>query len=260
MDIKINEKTDNKITFIVEGVNPAFVNAIRRLSAKSIPVLAIEEVDFYENSSPLFDEIVAQRLGQIPLDFTEGDFLTKEECECDTEEDRCPNCEVAFVLEKDEPGVVYSGDIEFPNSDVEVLYDEIPITYLGEKQEIKLEGHAVMNTGGENSKHQAAVSSYQYYPDVSVDNKSIDSAEKIVDICPRDVFTVESGKLVVKDVESCSLCNECVEESDAIEVEGRDDAFIFKLETVCGLDPEQILYKTLAVLQEDVGAVIDKLK
>lgn len=257
MEFKLKDKGTNQLKFVIKDVNPAFVNALRRVSNNRIPVLAIEEVDFYDNSSPLFDEIVAQRLGQVPLDFDSSDYNFKEECDCD---EGCPSCQAVFELSKEGEGTVYSGDIKFNSDNVDVLYEDIPITYLAEDQVIEVEGHAVLDTGEENSKHQASIPSYQYYPKIDIDNGNVDDADAIVELCPRDVFAVESGDLVVDDLEECSLCNECVEESDGIEVEARDDAFIFKIESVSGLNCKEILNKTIEMLEESADQVIDKLE
>jgi DNA-directed RNA polymerase alpha subunit len=63
--IKILSKTPEKIEFISDmGISLA--NALRR-SLYEVPVLAIDEVDIYRNDSALYDEVVAHRLGLVPL-------------------------------------------------------------------------------------------------------------------------------------------------------------------------------------------------
>ena len=59
------EKMPEKITFI-DDMNISLANAIRR-SVNEILILAIDEVDIYKNDSALYDEIIAHRLGLIPL-------------------------------------------------------------------------------------------------------------------------------------------------------------------------------------------------
>ena len=69
MKAKVLEKSNRKIKLDIKGLNPALVNMIRKISMTEVPVLAIKEAYFMENNSALFDELVAHRLGLIPLKF-----------------------------------------------------------------------------------------------------------------------------------------------------------------------------------------------
>ena len=79
MDLKILELEERYIKFEIKGITPAIANALRRTLINDIPKLAIHKVIFhhgqirdmegrvYDSSTPLFDEIIAHRLGLIPL-------------------------------------------------------------------------------------------------------------------------------------------------------------------------------------------------
>ena len=67
MKIEIRELTDTYCKLVVEGVNPYFVNALRRTLLAEVPKLAIDKVTFYDNTSALFDEILAHRLAMLPI-------------------------------------------------------------------------------------------------------------------------------------------------------------------------------------------------
>ncbi|MEM4397652.1 MAG: DNA-directed RNA polymerase subunit D, partial [Candidatus Woesearchaeota archaeon] len=67
MKIEILNEKDNKMSFLLKDSNPAYANALRRIMINEVPVMAIEEVEFKKNSSALYDEIIAHRLGLIPL-------------------------------------------------------------------------------------------------------------------------------------------------------------------------------------------------
>ncbi len=260
MELEKIDEEDGKLRFVVKDSSPAMMNAIRRISMNQIPVLAIEDVGIIENSSALFDEIVAQRLGQIPLVFDPKKFDAREECDC---EEGCVNCEAKFTLQKEGPGKVYSGDIVSESDDVEILYDGIPITELDENQEIELEATAIVSIGEDHSKHQAAISSYQYYPIIDVDQEELtdDEKEECVEVCPRNVFEVDDGKLKIVDEKRCTLCKECVQETDfdGITVTSDEEKFIFKIESVSSLNPEDILEKTAEILDGKAEKVIGKL-
>ncbi|MFZ0441636.1 MAG: DNA-directed RNA polymerase subunit D, partial [Methanobacterium sp.] len=62
MEIDIKKKDENFLLFTIEGVNDAFVNAIRRISTVEVPTMAIETVEILKNDAKIFDEALAHRL------------------------------------------------------------------------------------------------------------------------------------------------------------------------------------------------------
>ena len=62
MDVKILKRADRRIKFIVEGVDIGLANALRRIAKNEIPILAIEEVNFEQNSSGLYDEMLVEKI------------------------------------------------------------------------------------------------------------------------------------------------------------------------------------------------------
>ena len=67
MNMKLLNKEENKITFLIKDINASLANAVRRSIMEEVPVMAIEEVTFVKNTSALYDEIIAHRLGLTPL-------------------------------------------------------------------------------------------------------------------------------------------------------------------------------------------------
>lgn len=58
-------------------------NALRRIMIAEVPTLTIDLVEIKENTSALFDEFIAHRLGLIPLQSdTVDNFVSSEECAC----------------------------------------------------------------------------------------------------------------------------------------------------------------------------------
>lgn len=53
--------------FDLIGVDPSIANAFRRIMISEIPTLAIEYVYIENNTSIIQDEVLAHRLGLIPL-------------------------------------------------------------------------------------------------------------------------------------------------------------------------------------------------
>jgi DNA-directed RNA polymerases I and III subunit RPAC1 len=64
--IKIENQKENEIEFDMIAT-PALANAFRRIMISEVPSMAIEKVHIFNNTSIIQDEILAHRLGLIPL-------------------------------------------------------------------------------------------------------------------------------------------------------------------------------------------------
>src|SRR3972149_1595116 len=106
MKVEILKQSENEVMFIVEGIGPALANAIRRAAMFEVPTLAIEDVYFNQNSSVLYDEIVAHRLGLIPLKTDLKSYNLPAECTCKGK--LCAKCSVKGVLKAKGPVTVYA--------------------------------------------------------------------------------------------------------------------------------------------------------
>ncbi len=146
MKTEIIESKGNKLSIKVSGATLPFMNTIRRVCIGRVPIMAIDMITMYENTSSMFDEYVAHRIGLIPLITPKG---AKE------------GMEVSFSLDESGPKVVYSGDLKTQDKDVKVAKDRIPIISLYEGQNLRLEGKAVVGTGMKHAKFQSGVSAYE---------------------------------------------------------------------------------------------------
>jgi DNA-directed RNA polymerase subunit D len=236
---------DEKVSFLVEGIDPAFAGELRRIMMTEIPTLAIEWVDFVKNDSVLWDEIIASRLGLIPLVFDPKFYNLKEECKCGGK--GCTHCQVTLTLKKVGPCIVYSGDLVSSDKNVRPLYDKIPIVELMEGQELEFEAIAQLGIGKEHAKWQASIVGYRNVPRISIDKSgNVSVYEKR---CPRNVFVYKDKKLKVNKLLECNLCMQCVDLSKgAIRVEPDETKFVFKVETVCGLKPKEIVLRSIDIL------------
>lgn len=99
LGLSIEELDDSHIKFRLSGVSLAYANALRRVIIAEVPTIAIDLVTVRENTTPLHDEFIAQRLGLVPLQSsTVESFALKEDCACVEGADVCPNCTVKFIL------------------------------------------------------------------------------------------------------------------------------------------------------------------
>ena len=65
--IDFHESTPLDSSFSLIGINAAIANAFRRILIAEVPTIAIETVYITNNTSVIQDEVLAQRLGLIPL-------------------------------------------------------------------------------------------------------------------------------------------------------------------------------------------------
>jgi DNA-directed RNA polymerase subunit D len=281
MDVKILEETDTRIRLMVEKSSPSFVNSLRRVLISEVPKLAIDDVEFhlgsirdedgkeYESISPLFDEVVAHRLGMLPIPTDLTLFKFKKDCECKGE--GCPNCTVMYTLNKKGPCTVYSGDLE-PLGDRKyaIKEDLIPIVKLSKRQALLIYATAVLGRGKQHAKWQTVTNcGYRYYPTVELDGDECNNCGLCVNDCPKQIFVNDNGKVKLnKDkVEDCTLCNSCTDvctqnknsgkSKIPITIKGDDTKFIFSFETDGSLSAKTTLLEAIDILEKKFSTFRD---
>jgi len=94
-DIKLERVTSSEMDFTLLNAETSIANALRRVMIAEVPTMAIDLVNMEVNTSPLFDEFVAHRLGLIPLSSHEVDQFNNTR-DCDRCTDHCPYCSVSI--------------------------------------------------------------------------------------------------------------------------------------------------------------------
>jgi DNA-directed RNA polymerase subunit D len=241
LKVELLELSEDKIKFLLSGVSAAFANGIRRACMSEVPVLAIDEITLYDNTSVLFDEQLGLRIGLVPLQAEDLDTYSQpEDCQCAGE--GCPGCRIDFALSAEGPGTVYSRDIKFTDPTVKPAFDSIPLVILGEGEKLVMEGFATKRVGRDHSKWQAGtLCGYKNMPEIVI-GEACTGCEKCVEVCPRKILMMDDGKAKARNIEDCSLCKLCVEEceSDAIAVTPILDSFVVTIES-CGSMPSKEL-------------------
>ncbi len=261
MEVSVLSREDSKVRILLEKAKPSEANAIRRAILGEVPTLAVEDVIIYENSSPLFDEILAHRIGLMPIKVDAEDierFNFRDDCSCGGE--GCASCTLKLSLEAEGPGTVYSHDFKSEDPEIKPV-EGIPIVKLGKNQKVVLEAEVVLGRGKDHAKWQPAVVGYKYYPVITVKDNCT-SCEACVEACPRNILSFEEGKVVVNNIENCTLCKACVEvcEDRALVVEGDSTKFIFTIEGLGSLEPEEIFKKACDVIAEKADKLSELLQ
>ncbi|MFX1520327.1 MAG: DNA-directed RNA polymerase subunit D [Promethearchaeota archaeon] len=259
MNVQILEKTPNMLRFMLEDVDASFANALRRIMIAEVPTLAIEDVIIIENTSALYDEILAHRLGLIPLKTDLESFVLPQDCGCGGT--NCPRCSVTLTLVKeakeldtqDENVIVYSGDLVSQDPEVVPVSDLIPIVKLAMGQRIELEAIAQLGKGKTHAKWQpVSTCSYKYIPIIDLNTKECTVCGDCVESCPRNILKIEENRLIIQNMLDCILCKLCEDACDfnAIKVRWDNRIFAFALESTDALPPEKIVKKAVEILHE----------
>ena len=267
MKISILEKKEQYLKMIVEDINPALANALRRVMIAEVPCLAIEDVWIVENDSPLYDEIIAHRLGLIPLKTDLESYVLPSQCGCEGE--GCPQCQVAFTLNKEAiegPITVYSGDLQSEDPEVGPASPNIPIVELVKGQKLVLEAYAKLGIGDEHAKWQPVTTcAYKYLPIIRIDYERCEKCEACVSACPRQILSFKNDQVQIQNAMNCNFCMACeeaciAEPEKAIQVSWHSTKFIFTVESSGALPAETIVLKACEILKGKLKTFQELLK
>lgn len=255
MKLEILELGNRKAKFILSEVAPAFANALRRAMLADIPKMAIDYVDIYDNTSVMFDEMLAHRMGLIPIKTNLDMYKLREECDCKGE--GCALCQVTYTLSAEGPCMVHSRDLKSSDPETFPADDNVPIIELKEGQKLVLTAVARLGRGKEHAKFQPVCPpGYKYVPIIEISEKC-DSCKQCVETCPRGVFAIDKNKVVVYNPYECSMCELCLEACDinAIKVSADRSAFIYTIETDGSFSAQEIIARAAESLKAKASAL-----
>ena len=214
--------------------NESLANAIRR-SVSEVPTLAIDEVEIFKNDSALYDEVLALRLGLIPLKTEKG--MTKK-------------TKIELKLSKTGPCTVYSSDLE---GNAEVVHSKIPIVLLGEEHKLELVATATLGKGIEHAKFVPGLCYYRHLLEV----KSSPAIDKIVENSKGLMNPEKKGSKWI-----CDLNEAESNEIENIEKEAISQAneLLLVIESYGNMDAKDILVKAMESLSENLEEFEKNLK
>ncbi len=147
MKIELIQSNDKIFSFILKDANSSIANSLRRIAMNSVETFAIDSVTFYKNTSSMFDEYIAHRIGLIPIQTPKKGYNEADE--------------ILFTLEAFGPKTVYSSELNSTDKNIKVANPKIPIIKLANNQELRIDGKAVMNTGLKHAKFQPGIVTYE---------------------------------------------------------------------------------------------------
>lgn len=224
----------NEMLVLRLDANLPLANAIRR-SLSDVPTLAIDEVEIYKNDSALYDEVIANRLGLIPLK---------------TEKSMSSKTKIDLKLSKKGPGQVYAEDIEGP---VTVVCPKIPITLLGEGHKLELAATATLGIGRDHAKHIPGLCFYRHVLEV----KSTPQIDKLIEKSTGLIKPEKKGGKWLCDI------NEAIQK----EIEKHDKGAIsdsseilFVVESYGNMPAKDVLFEAIKALEHNLDEFEKDLK
>lgn len=253
-----------------------------------VPTLAIETATVSENSSVLFDEFLAHRVGLLPINSKNVDkFEYQKDCSCSYS---CPNCTVKYTLDvlATEPGItevthhdiqpadvsvstVDSSNYPFPvpswdrnHSEEENRRKGIILVKLRQNQHISMKLEAKKGTGKMHAKfNPTGTVSMRYEPVIEVDRDvefdvPVTERKEVVSSCPRRVFELDdAGHIEVVRSDECILCEECLNKANIdlkrtglISVNHRTDKVYFDVESSGARPPQDIVSASMKIFAD----------
>lgn len=258
MEVKLLSQDKAKVKVVVKGSTAAELNAYRRTIVNKVLAMAIDTVEIVQNSSALYDEMLAHRLGLVVLKTDAESYFARAECKCKGV--GCARCTLDLTLDVQGPGIVYAEQIKSKDPAVVPVYGKTPIAKLLEGQHIKLTAQAILAPGKEHIKFSPGLMYYQGFPQIKI-GAGVKNADAIAEICPTGVFESKDKKLKVKNTEACVLCMACVDASKGeVEVKGSDTDFIVTIEPWGQLSPIQMVEGLVDALHKDLDALGEEIK
>lgn len=277
------------------GIGPAIANAYRRIMIAEVPTMAIEHCFIYNNTSVIQDEMLAHRMGLIPLNIDPSKFEWKPTSLLP--EDTSKSFSVVFTLsakceklpdiDPERPGrreelykdyKVYSGHLKwaplyeqqgmFSNNDFpKPVNQKILIAKLSGNQEIDLKLHAVKGIGRDHAKFSpVATATYRLMPDIQLkDEIAGEAADRLKGSFSRGVIELEDernkAKVVNARIDSGSRnVFRYADLKDKVSYDLIKDHFIFKIESTGCIPAIDILLQSCIILESKCEHFLQELQ
>ena len=231
------EKTNEKVVW-ESNICFSLANALRR-SVIEIPTLSIEECDIYKNDSALYDEVLAHRLGLVPL--KNQKLKTGKNVEY----------KLKKKAGKEESLFVESGELGEG-----VVYPDMPLVLLENGQCIELVARAVQGMGKDHAKFTPGLMFYRQKPIIKIEKEG-ESRLELAEKYPK-VFEFKD-KLKVKDTSYTDLDEKDLESYEGIKVSyGKN--LVIVIESWGQMKPGEIFTEAATVLKNELDGVLKALK
>ncbi|KAJ7168367.1 DNA-directed RNA polymerase [Mycena crocata] len=286
LTVQVRRVSNRSIEFDLVGVDASIANAFRRIMIAEVPTICIENVYVYNNTTVVADEILAQRLGLIPLnvdpkhmDMKVDDESTdrntivfKLNLECTRKKDAPKDSTVPSELYNNHE--LLSGHLNWePAGEQEVVFASNPpaptnpnivLAKLRPGQHVDITLHAVKGFGKDHAKFSpVATASYRLLPNIVI-KKPIPPhlAEKfqkcfspgVIRIDPRTKAVSVDEENKRKDTVSREVLRH-PEFEDHVELSRVRDFFIFNIESESAYPPQRLFQEAITVMRGKIANI-----
>ncbi|KYR01464.1 RNA polymerase III subunit [Tieghemostelium lacteum] len=276
--INILSEKPYELVFEMIGVDAPIANALRRILIAEVPTMAIEKVYIINNTSLIQDEVLAHRLGLIPIKVDPRKFNFKLPNKEYTADDtlifslkvKCEKLADGTIVN----GTALSKHLQWmPTEDQQEMFgsdpmdhprpfdDDIPIMKLKPGQTIEVQCYCEKNIGREHIKWSpVCTASYRLLPSITVDPSVKGEKAKILQSkCPQKVFDIEdSGQIYAARPLDCTMCRECIRDPEfepKVKLERIRDHFIFSIESTGALTSRELFQEALKIFVEKCNII-----
>jgi len=264
MKVNILDLKRKKAEIQIDDTKAYFINSIRRVMISELPKLAISDVLIYDNTSALFDEIIAHRLSLIPIPTDLGLIGFRDECACKGK--GCPNCTVRYTLSKEGDGMIYSGDLQPAEKSWAITEDKIAIVKLYGDQRLILEVEAVLGKAKDHAKWQAVQApGFRMQPIIEFDKKKLNDVKEFVEKLPKDLVKINGNKLELKDIKKLAVLESYIDKDkiDFINIKKDPTKIIFSYETDGSFSAKDAIIESAKIIENkysELEKLLTKMK
>ncbi|PSN87887.1 DNA-directed RNA polymerase subunit D [Candidatus Marsarchaeota G2 archaeon OSP_D] len=268
LSVKVIEDKPGLLTVEFSNLRREVLNGIRRTILAEVPTLAIDEVLFTENSSPIYGEYIAHRLGMVPIK-TPDDPEILSQISIDIQGGNPPNMRVEYQLRAECPPqlgqpLTVSSDMLKPLGVEEArpVYDNIQLFKLGQNQVVELQATARYGLGKQHAKFSpVSPVVYIYKPVLIFDKTKDEPCDQHVSVCPTNCLEYKHGELVFTNPWDCILCRACEKacKSGATKIMWDESVARLTIEATGSLPPKVILKTAILILLKKFKLVSEKV-
>jgi len=287
--VQIQRLSQRTVEFDLIGVDASIANALRRVLLAEVSTIAIEDVYVWNNTSVIQDEVLAHRLGLIPLNIDprvikyRGDAPTDQDTVVFKLQISCERNKQASANAKDPEELyinsnVLSSELKWvaQGEQADAFKDkppapsnlEICLAKLRPGQELDIEMHAVKGIGSDHAKWSpVATASYRLMPHIKLTEPIPPHlCNKFASMfSPGVVEVVSNPETHQNEVKIVNPRNDTVsrevlrhpEFAHLVELTRIRDFFIYQVESEGPYKPEELLPEAVSVLRNKIKTVRD---
>ncbi|KAH8088985.1 insert subdomain of RNA polymerase alpha subunit [Cristinia sonorae] len=281
LQVKVQRLSTRSIEFDLVGVDASIANAFRRILIAEVPTIAIEHVYIWNNTSVIHDEVLAHRIGLVPLNVDPEfqEFRTSSGINATPNDRNTVVFKLSVACERNPKApkgsigqyineYVKSGDLVWePQGEQRSIFEvdpaptnkDIVLAKLRPGQEVEMELHAIKGVGKEHAKWSpVATASYRLHPLIILNpDKPVPRylATKFAECFSPGVVKVSIDE---RNMRKDSVSREVLRHPEfegCVELKRIRDWFIFNIESEGAYTPERLLPESIKVMRAKIASI-----